>query len=71
MSIPLQYMNNIKKSEKLEHPTDLEYRKIQGLVGEQSFSVILPKQYALNLGISKDDFVKVRQQENKIIVEKA
>jgi len=64
-------MNIIKKPEKLEHLTDLEYRKIQVLVAEQSFSVILPKQYALNLGISKGDFVKVRQQENKIIVEKA
>ena len=71
MSIPLQYMNIIQKPEKLEHLTDLEYRKIQVLVAEQSFSVILPKQYALNLGISKGDFVKVRQQENKIIVEKA
>jgi hypothetical protein len=48
-----------------------EYRKVQGLVGEQSFSIILPKQYAVNLGIGKGDFVKVSQEENKIIVEKA
>jgi antitoxin component of MazEF toxin-antitoxin module len=48
-----------------------EYRKVQGLVGEQSFSIVLPKQYAVNLGIGKGDFVKVRQEENKIIVEKA
>ena len=47
------------------------YRRIQGLVGEQSFSLILPKQYAINLGIRKGDFVKVRQEENKIIIEKA
>ncbi|MGA9844259.1 MAG: AbrB/MazE/SpoVT family DNA-binding domain-containing protein [Nitrososphaeraceae archaeon] len=47
------------------------YRRIQGLVGEQSFSLILPKQYANNLGIRKGDFVKVRQEENKIIIEKA
>jgi bifunctional DNA-binding transcriptional regulator/antitoxin component of YhaV-PrlF toxin-antitoxin module len=44
---------------------------IQALVGEQSFSFILPKQYANNLGIRKGDFVKVRQEENKIIIEKA
>jgi Antidote-toxin recognition MazE, bacterial antitoxin len=64
-------MNTIKKPEKLEHLTDLEYRKIQGLVGDQSFSVVLPKSYALHLGIGKGDFVKVRQEENKIVIEKA
>jgi len=53
-----------KGSEKL-------FRRIQGLVGDQSFSVILPKQYAINLGIKKGDYVKVRQQENRIIIEKA
>lgn len=51
--------------------TDLEYRKIQGLVGEQSFSVVLPKSYAIHLGIGNGDFVKVRQEVNKIIIEKA
>jgi antitoxin component of MazEF toxin-antitoxin module len=49
----------------------IEYRKIQGLVGDQSFCMVLPKQYAVNLNIGKGDFVKVRQEENKIIVEKA
>jgi hypothetical protein len=47
------------------------YRRVQGLVGEHSFSIVLPKSYALNLGIGKGDFVKVYQQEKKIIVEKA
>ena len=49
----------------------LEYRKVQGLVGEQSFSIVLPKSYAVHLGIGKGDFVKVRQEDKKIIVEKA
>ena len=49
----------------------VEYRKIQGLVGEQSFSVILPKQYAMNLRIGKGDFVKVHQEDQKIVIEKA
>ncbi len=49
----------------------MEYRKVQGLVGEQSFSVVLPKSYAVHLRIGKGDFVKVRQEENKIIIEKA
>jgi hypothetical protein len=47
------------------------YRRIQGLVGEQSFSLVLPKQYAINLGIGKGDFVRVTQVDKKIIIEKA
>jgi bifunctional DNA-binding transcriptional regulator/antitoxin component of YhaV-PrlF toxin-antitoxin module len=49
----------------------IEHHRIQGLVGEQSFSLILPKQYAINPGIRKGDFVKVWLEENKIIIEKA
>lgn len=48
-----------------------EYRKVQGLVGEQSFSVVLPKSYAVHLGIGKGDFVKVKQEGEKIVIEKA
>jgi bifunctional DNA-binding transcriptional regulator/antitoxin component of YhaV-PrlF toxin-antitoxin module len=44
---------------------------VQGLIGETSFSVILPKEYALSIGIGKGDFVKVRREENRIIMEKA
>ena len=47
-----------------------EFRKVQGIVGDQSFSVVLPKKYAIDLGIGKGDFVKVRQQEGKIVIEK-
>ena len=48
-----------------------EYRKVQGLIGETSFSVILPKEYAVNLGLGKGDFVKVKQEANRLIIEKA
>ena len=51
--------------------TDIEYRKVQGLVGDQSFSIVLPKSYAIQLGIGKGDFVKVSQVEDRIIIEKA
>ena len=47
-----------------------EYRKVQGLVGETSFSIILPKTYAIHLGISKGDFMKVKLENNRIILEK-
>lgn len=50
---------------------DKEIRKIQGIMGERSFSVVLPKQYAVNLGIGKGDFVTIRQEKNKITIEKA
>lgn len=47
-----------------------EFRKVQGLVGESSFSIVLPKSYALNLGISKGEFLKVSCHDSKIIIEK-
>ena len=49
----------------------LEYRKIQSIVGDHSFSIVLPQAYAIDLGIQKGDFVKVIQEGQKIIVEKA
>jgi hypothetical protein len=48
-----------------------QYRKIQGLSGEQSLSVVLPKSFMITLCIGKGDFVEVYQEENRIIIEKA
>jgi bifunctional DNA-binding transcriptional regulator/antitoxin component of YhaV-PrlF toxin-antitoxin module len=48
-----------------------EYRKVQGLVGEQSFSIVLPKSYAVHLGIGKGDFVRIHEEGKKIVIEKA
>jgi len=47
-----------------------QYRKLQALVGETSFSVVLPKQFAINIGLGKGDFVKVSQEENRIIIQR-
>jgi formylmethanofuran dehydrogenase subunit D len=55
-------MNNVKS---------IEYLKVQGIVGEQSFSIVLQKKYAIELGIEKGDFVKVHQKEGCIVIEKA
>ncbi len=63
--------NNLKRDKNQEFSKGLEYRKVQGLVGEQSFSIVLPKTYAINLGIQKGNFVKVFQDDKKIIIEKA
>lgn len=48
-----------------------EYRKVQGLVGESSFSIVLPKSFAVALGIGKGDFVKVHTEHQKMIIERA
>ena len=62
-------MDLIQSDNKILHK---EYRKIQGLVGESSFSVVLPKSFAISLGIGKGDFVEVYIQDNKkIVLEKA
>ena len=48
--------------------TRAEYRSI---IGDVSFSVCLPKQYAIGLGLQKGDYVRVTQEDSKIIIEKA
>ena len=64
-------MNPINISFIMEHTRNIEYRKVQGLVGDQSFSIVLPKSYAVSIGIGKGDFVKVHQEEDRIVIEKA
>ena len=49
---------------------DYVFRRVQGIVGEYSFSIVLPKSFANDLGIGKGDYVKVSQDDGKIIVEK-
>ena len=55
----------------MKYSGEIEYRKVQGIVGEQSFSIVLPKQYAVNLGIGKGNFVKVQSEGDRIVIEKA
>jgi antitoxin component of MazEF toxin-antitoxin module len=55
----------------MEGSNNYHYRKVQGLVGETSFAIILPKECALNIGLGKGEFVKVHQEDQKIIIEKA
>ncbi|MDN5845185.1 MAG: AbrB/MazE/SpoVT family DNA-binding domain-containing protein [Candidatus Nitrosocosmicus sp.] len=47
-----------------------EIRKIQGLVGTHSLTLVVPKEYANSLGICKGDYVKVLRDGKKIIIEK-
>jgi hypothetical protein len=48
-----------------------EVRKVQALQGERSLTIVLPKEFAVLLGIVKGDFLKVRLEDNKIVLEKA
>jgi antitoxin component of MazEF toxin-antitoxin module len=48
-----------------------QYRKIQGILGDHSFSVVLPKHYAQSIGISKGEYVKVILEGDRIVIQKA
>lgn len=56
-----------------EKSTDqsFEYRKVQAILGDISFNVVLPKKYSMALGLKKGDFVKVSQYGKRLIIEKA
>jgi AbrB family looped-hinge helix DNA binding protein len=55
----------------MNSPKNIAYRKVQGIVGDQSFSIVLPKSYAIALGIGKGDFVKVYHEDDGIVIKKA
>jgi bifunctional DNA-binding transcriptional regulator/antitoxin component of YhaV-PrlF toxin-antitoxin module len=48
-----------------------EVRRVQALQGERSFTLVLPKQFAIELGIGRGDFLKCHIEDNRLIVEKA
>lgn len=50
---------------------DLRYRRVQGILGNTSFSLVLPKEYAVQLGLTKGGYVKVIQEKDRILIEKA
>jgi hypothetical protein len=50
---------------------EIEIRRAQALTGDRSLTVVLPKQFATQLGIGKGDFLKCRIENNRLILEKA
>jgi hypothetical protein len=48
----------------------IEVRRVQSLQGEKSFTLVLPKEFAIQLGIGKGDFLKCLVDGNRLIVEK-
>jgi hypothetical protein len=48
----------------------IEIRKVQALTGERSLVLVLAKQFARELNISKGDFLKCYVRAGKLILEK-
>jgi antitoxin component of MazEF toxin-antitoxin module len=51
--------------------SEIEIRKAQALTGDRSLTVVLPKQFANQLGIGKGDFLKCHVENDRLILEKA
>jgi bifunctional DNA-binding transcriptional regulator/antitoxin component of YhaV-PrlF toxin-antitoxin module len=48
----------------------IEIRRVQALQGERSFTLVLPKEFAVRLGIGKGDFLKCSVDGQRLVVEK-
>jgi antitoxin component of MazEF toxin-antitoxin module len=46
-------------------------RKVQAYSGDRSLTIVLPKSFSEQLHIGKGDFLKVRIDNNKLVLEKA
>jgi formylmethanofuran dehydrogenase subunit D len=61
--------NEVKEADTYSKKThQAEYRSI---IGDLSFSVCLPKKYSQDLGLHKGDYVRVTQEDGKIMIQKA
>ena len=54
----------------MDNVYDTEIRRVQALQGERSLTFVLPKQFAIELGIAKGDFLKCKVDGNRLIIEK-
>lgn len=48
-----------------------ELRKVQSILGEKSFSIVLPKHIATEIGINKGDYLEFFKDGNRIVLQKA
>ena len=48
----------------------IEVRRVQALTGERSLTLVLPKVFAIELGIGKGTLLKCHTENNRLIVEK-
>jgi bifunctional DNA-binding transcriptional regulator/antitoxin component of YhaV-PrlF toxin-antitoxin module len=54
----------------MTNTSNIEIRKVHALPGERSLTVVCPKEFAIELGIGKGDFLKCHVEGNRLIVEK-
>ena len=54
----------------IENTENIKIRRLQALTGERSLTLVFPKQFAVELGIGKGDFLKCYVNENRLIIEK-
>jgi hypothetical protein len=52
------------------NPDKIELRRVQALQGEKSFTIVLPKEFAVGLGIGKGDFLKCIVEGQKLVIQK-
>ena len=52
------------------YPEDIEIRRVQALQGERSFTLVFPKEFAVQLGIGKGDFLKCHLDKDRLTVQK-
>ena len=48
-----------------------EIRKLQGIHGNSTYTIVLPKDFILILNLSKGDYLKCRISNHQLIIEKA
>ena len=53
-----------------DNTTTTTIRRVQAYSGERSLTIVLPKTFAIELGIGKGDFLKVGLEDKKLILEK-
>ena len=54
----------------MDYTNNIEIRRVQALQGERSFTLVLPKEFAIRLGIGKGDFLKCSVNGQRLVVEK-
>ena len=47
-----------------------EIGRVQALRDERSFTIVLPKEFAVELGIGKGEFLKCRVDSQRLVLEK-
>jgi hypothetical protein len=48
----------------------IEIRRVQALTGERSFTLVFPREFAVELGVGKGDFLKCQVDGKRLVVEK-